>query len=126
VATLVPEEGSTCWGMAYQVAPEEHSAVLSRLDHREKGGYERHEVSLELPYAEETVNALVYLAGPTNPHYLGPAPLETIAAQVRRSRGPSGPNVEYVVRLAEALEQMRADDPHVFALAAFVSEPWAT
>jgi len=41
-----------------------------------------------------------------------------MARQISESRGPSGPNVEYVVRLAEALREMGAEDDHVFALEA--------
>jgi cation transport protein ChaC len=37
---------------------------------------------------------------------------------VRRSRGPSGPNLEYVLRLAESLRALGAQDEHVFALEA--------
>ncbi len=62
------------------------------------------------------VEGVVYMATPGNPNYLGPAPLEDIAAQVRGSEGPSGHNVEYVARLAESLRLMEADDAHVFAL----------
>ena len=60
--------------------------------------------------------ALLYLATPGNPNYLGPASLPAIAAQILASRGPSGANVEYLLRLAEALRALAADDPHVFAL----------
>ena len=44
-------------------------------------------------------------------------PLEEIAAQVRASHGPSGSNVDYVLRLAEALREHQASDEHVEALA---------
>ena len=52
---------------------------MNHLDVREQGGYERHQVMLETrepPHLE----AVVYVAGPSNPHYLGPASLEEIAA----------------------------------------------
>lgn len=111
VVTLVPEPGARCWGVAYRLAAEEVEAVLRHLDHREQGGYERHAVRLET--REEALEAVVYVAGPSNPHYLGPAPLEEIAAWVRRSHGPSGSNVEYVLRLAEALTQAGERDEHV-------------
>jgi cation transport regulator ChaC len=69
----------------------------------------------------EPVAGLVYLATPENPNYLGPAPLDAIASQVRASTGPSGGNVEYVESLAHALREMGAADEHVFALAALVA-----
>lgn len=119
VVTLVPQADAECWGMVYEVAPSDRRAVLANLDHREKGGYARHEVAAELKTGER-VDALVYLATPDNESYLGEAPLDAIAAQVRESVGPSGPNIEYVVELARALSAMGASDPHVEALARLV------
>jgi cation transport protein ChaC len=116
VATLVPERDAVCWGMVYAVAPEDREGVLANLDHREKGGYARHRVPARLE-GGGSVEALVYLATPENENFLGEAPLEAIAAQVRAAEGPSGPNVEYVVELARALAAMGASDPHVEALA---------
>jgi cation transport regulator ChaC len=68
----------------------------------------------------------MYLATEDNPNYVGPAPLSEIAARVRRCVGPSGSNVEYVLRLAEALRALGVppeEDEHVFELAARVAEP---
>ncbi len=121
VVTLVPDADAVCWGMVYEVAPADRRAVLANLDHREKGGYARHEVAAELKSGER-VDALVYLATPDNANYLGEASLEVIAEQVRESVGPSGPNVEYVVELARALSAMGASDPHVEALARLVED----
>lgn len=121
VVTLVPQADAECWGMVYEVAPADRARVLANLDHREKGGYARHEVPATLK-SGESVHALVYLATPDNECYLGEAPLEAIARQVRASVGPSGPNVEYVVELARALAAMGAPDPHVEALARLVAD----
>ena len=121
VVTLVEAPGQRCWGMAYQVAPERLGEVLATLDHREQGGYARHDLPLTLAgEGEATRSAIVYVATAGNPDYLGPAPLPDIARQVLASRGPSGPNVEYVLRLAEALAAMNADDEHVTELARLV------
>ncbi|WP_437311541.1 gamma-glutamylcyclotransferase [Sorangium sp. So ce388] len=123
VVTLVPEPGARCWGMAYRVADAELDEVLRALDHREKGGYARHDVPLHVAGAEgEARTAIVYMATPDNPDYLGAAPLAAIAAQVLASHGPSGSNVEYVLRLAEALAAMDADDEHVTELARLVRD----
>ena len=119
VVTLVPEAQAVCWGAAYEVEPARAAEVLERLDDRERGGYERHEVTLHFPRENDLSkqgSGLVYLATPENHNYLGPAPLQAIAAQIRSSVGPSGANIEYVMRLAESLREMSADDEHVFAL----------
>jgi cation transport protein ChaC len=122
VATIVPEPGAVCWGTAYRVETAYVDDVLSALDHRERGGFERHVVSAQLAgsdvQASQAVRALVYRATPGNPDYLGPASLDDIARQVLDSVGPSGPNAEYVLELARALREMGAQDDHVFDLAA--------
>lgn len=117
VVTLLPEAEAVCWGTAYRIDAGQAGRVLGELDHREKGGYERLRVELAFREGVSAV-ALTYVATPANPNYLGPAPLAAIADQVRRSTGPSGPNLEYVLRLAEALREMGAEDDHVFALEA--------
>jgi cation transport regulator ChaC len=123
VVTLVREPAGQLLGMAYRIDPEQRDEVLARLDHREQGGYARHRV--ELHFVEDGRDegrapepGLMYVATPENHNYLGPAPLESIAAQVLRSHGPSGANLEYVLRLADWLREMQADDPHVFELEA--------
>jgi len=126
VVTLIDDPGAVCVGVAYRIAPDDEAAVLAHLDVREKGGYERLLRPLLLdPPGGPTVPGLVYLAGPSNPEFLGPAPLEQIASQVLASRGPSGPNSEYVLRLADALAGLGAHDDHVFALADLVRKACA-
>jgi cation transport regulator ChaC len=122
VVTLVPAAGETCRGMAYRVAAAEREAVMANLDHREKGGYCRIDADLVLAPGVESVPGIAYLANPENPNYLGPAPLAAIAAQVRASHGPSGANLDYVLRLAQALRAIGAEDAHVYELAQMVEE----
>jgi cation transport regulator ChaC len=118
VATLVEESQAVCWGVAYRVSEADWNGVVERLDARESGGFQRHEVHVALREPEgETVRALTYVAGPGNPNFLGPAPLDEMLAQMRAARGMSGPNTEYVVRLAESLHAIEAPDPHVDDLA---------
>lgn len=119
VVTLLPAPNDVVTGVAYHVDPAHEDAVLAKLDHREKGGYERRVV--EMSRADGApIEVLLYVATEDNDNYLGPAPIEVIAEQVRRSVGPSGPNVEYVLELARALRELGFDDPHVFALAAAI------
>jgi len=126
VATIVPEAGAVCWGTVYRVASAERDDVLASLDHRERGGFVRRVVEARLAgdrgVVAGSVRALVYVATPGNPNYLGPAPLQAIAEQVRHSVGPSGPNLEYVLELARALREMGAEDEHVHGLEALLVE----
>ncbi|MEE8334142.1 MAG: gamma-glutamylcyclotransferase [Alphaproteobacteria bacterium] len=116
VVTLVPSARAICWGMAYRIAAQETDAVLSHLDYREKGGYRVERVALKFGRPADIAEGLVYIATPDNPNYLGPAPPAAIARQVRASAGPSGPNDEYVLRLADALREFGVRDEHVFAV----------
>jgi cation transport regulator ChaC len=114
--------------VAYRLAEAERAAVLAHLDHREKNGYARHLVDVYVAGgggdSVRTVQALAFVATEANPEFLGPAPLGVIAAQIRGSSGPSGPNAEYALRLAEALRGLgvpEAEDAHVFGIAASVA-----
>ena len=134
VATLIHQPGSRCLGMAYLIGPE----VLAPLDLREKNGYLRERVTLHFldndladndqpdvddPLDDDglttarTAEGLVYIAGDANPAYLGDASDDSIAEQIAHAHGPSGPNSDYLLHLADALHAMGGEDDHVFGLA---------
>ncbi|NBB92019.1 MAG: gamma-glutamylcyclotransferase [Gammaproteobacteria bacterium] len=112
VVTLVPAEGRRCRGMAYRVEHE----VFEHLDHREKNGYERHRVVMELLESGQSVPGTLYVAGRDNPAYLGPAEADDMAEHIFAARGPSGENLDYLLRLADALRDIGDEDEHVFDL----------
>lgn len=122
VVTLVRSIGSVCRGLAFRLRHEDRDQVLADLDHRERGGYRRILTRLFVG-DDQCVRGLIYMADEANPNFLGPAPVPTIAEQIRAARGASGPNVEYVRRLAESLRELGAHDPHVFALEARLRVP---
>lgn len=64
--------------------------------------------------------ALVYIAMPDNPTYLGPAPDKEIATQIATCRGTSGYNSEYLVRLADFMRLYcpEVEDEHLFSIEA--------
>ncbi len=111
VATLVPAQSAVCVGMAYRITPD----VFDHLDYREKNGYLRFSTDMHLDN-DAHAQGLVYIATEDNAAFLGPASDRDIAAQIARSAGPSGPNSEYLLRLAAALRELDAHDSHVFAL----------
>lgn len=111
VVTLVPEQHAQCEGLAYLITPEE----FAHLDFREKNGYLR--FSAEMTFKDGThAEGLVYIATEDNAAFLGPAPEQEIARHIATSTGPSGPNSEYLLRLADALRQLGEVDEHVFAI----------
>ncbi|MCP4917165.1 MAG: gamma-glutamylcyclotransferase [Proteobacteria bacterium] len=115
VVTVLPDASATTGGRVFALTGDV-DAVLARLDHREKGGYQR--VDVVVHTSRGPIDALMYAATEANQNYLGPAPLADVAAQVVASHGPSGPNLEYVLELDKALEQLGFVDDHVRALAA--------
>lgn len=67
---------------------------------------------------EGTLLALVYIATPQNPGYLGAATEEDIAAQIVVSSGRAGHNIEYLLRLADFMRSYcpEAEDKHLFSI----------
>ena len=131
VATLVADAQSVCWGLAYQVAGDSLESIFSYLDYREKGGFSRHQVDFypKTAGADRTdthrppiSNTYVYVAQDDNLNYLGPAPVQEMAQQIFFSTGPSGPNREYLFRLAESLRGMGVTDEHVTELERYVRQ----
>ena len=111
VATLTPQAGALCHGMAYLITPE----VFGHLDHREKNGYLR--LATQILFDDgSSEEGLVYIATEENAAFLGEASEQAIALQIAASHGPSGPNRDYLLDLAQALRDMGKDDEHVFAI----------
>ncbi len=111
VVTLIRQPGALCKGMAYRVSPE----VFGHLDVREKNGYLRFSTPMVFDDGS-SAEGLVYIATEDNAAFLGPASSVDIARQIACSSGPSGPNSEYLLKLAEALRMLGDHDPHVFEL----------
>lgn len=128
VVTLVTDAQSVCWGVAYQVAGESLDSIFSYLDEREQGGFRRHQVDFYPKTdpadtsAPSVTTAAVYIAQDDNPHYLGPASVQEMALHIFHSRGPSGSNRDYLLRLAESLRSMDVTDEHVSELARYVRQ----
>lgn len=111
VVTLIAAADTICVGMAYLIEPE----TFGPLDIREKNGYLRLATEFTLDDGRH-VEGLVYIATADNAAFLGPASERDIARHIAHSHGPSGPNRDYLIGLADALRTLRADDPHVFEI----------
>ncbi|XP_031968997.1 glutathione-specific gamma-glutamylcyclotransferase 1 [Corvus moneduloides] len=122
VVTLLEDCGACTWGVAYEVRGEQIAASLEYLNMREAvlGGYDTKLVKFhpQEKDAEEPILALVYIATPQNPSYLGPASEEDIAAQIIVSSGCAGHNIEYLLRLADFMRYFcpQAEDKHLFSI----------
>lgn len=119
VATLVPVAGERCGGAAYQIDGADLPSVLDALHVREQQGYEV--VSLEVRLDDgAVVEATTWVATASNPYFTGDESVRAIAEVVRRSQGPSGSNIEYVLELERALASLGAPDAHVTAVASLL------
>ena len=115
VVTLVEEAGVHCWGRAFLLPEADRDRIISDLDHREKNGYVQVAVDIEFDDAH-TECGFTYVAGPTNSSFIGAAPIDEIVAQIATATGPSGSNVEYLLRLAKALDELEVYDEEVHGL----------
>ena len=115
VLTLIDAPGTRCIGRVYRLQPSQVTATMAALEHREKAGYQALHVPVQT--SAGPVRAVVYRALPGNPDWLGPAPIDHIAAHIARSHGPSGPNREYVLKLDAALQALDAPAGHVAEVA---------
>jgi cation transport regulator ChaC len=118
VVTLIASDEGICDGVAYLVERDTMEETFAALDHREKNGYERYSIDLQLAGQSNPTPAVTYIAPAGNHAYLGPAPVAELARQISRSAGPSGTNADYLLDLAQALRELDAHDPHVFELEA--------
>ncbi|PSC76984.1 cation transport regulator 2 [Micractinium conductrix] len=124
--TLEPCEGAVTWGAAFRLAGDaaQRHRTWHYLEWREKEYDGRTEVEVVCPPAGDAgeprrLRALTFIATSDksrNRNYLGPAPVEQIAQQIASSRGPSGPNHEYLFRLTDAVRGMGVRDEELFLL----------
>ena len=101
--------------MAYEISDEDwEGGVRDQLDHREKGGYTQHS-TLFYSQDSQTIPVTVYLGDTSHPQYAGPDSLDTMAETILTRVGPSGPNIEYLYNLCEAMRELvpQHSDPHL-------------
>lgn len=118
VVTLVKDPNSVTWGTVFCIPDEEAAAILRNLDYREKNGYIREEIDVFISGRDTPVitKSILYVAAENNTSFLGESPLDDIAEQIYKSVGPSGPNVDYLLNLAESMRKMNASDSHIAEL----------
>jgi cation transport regulator ChaC len=125
VLTLVESPDYMLWGRAYEVPKHNEEEFMARLDHREKAGYSRQWLPVyEDPHGQEILveQALVYIGGPNNPDFIGSASIDQMAKHIARSEGPSGPNPQYLLNIANELRHMGVEEPHIEKLASRVRQ----
>lgn len=140
------DEDLKVWGCAYYVAPEDVEEIKAYLDVREQDGYTTHrvpfhiidvpdvsgsgqEVLNSLPRNESgdlIIESLIYIGTLDNKSFVGPEEVEDTANVIRHSKGPSGLNSEYLLKLCDLVrhldQQGRSRDFYLEKLAREVSK----
>ncbi|XP_066597608.1 putative glutathione-specific gamma-glutamylcyclotransferase 2 [Prorops nasuta] len=124
------------WGVAYKIAVEDIENVTKHLDFREKDGYQGKQVLFHPCYStkssynnsiiattlnsldEKTFYVTLYIGEEDNPNFAGVEDINTIANHILNSEGKSGPNREYLYKLAAAMRTIAPNiyDDHLFTL----------
>ncbi|MFK8080274.1 MAG: gamma-glutamylcyclotransferase [Granulosicoccus sp.] len=116
VVTLVPVSGGHCAGVVYQLPDEGRDEILAALDKREQDGYQRVWLPANRVRDGQSMTTLTWLAAEGNPSWVGDQSMDDLARLIHHRRGPSGTNLEYLLRLHEALADQGIQDTHVESL----------
>ena len=114
VATLIRAPDRLVVGKLFEVPQDEFDRVFDILDHREKNGYQL--VDVDIDTEDGMLAARTYIAPPDNPWYLGQKPIEALASIVIGAEGPSGSNLDYVLRLYQEAHTLGYVEPELEAL----------
>jgi cation transport protein ChaC len=122
--TLDREDNAVVWGRAFRIGKDNVAEVYSYLLEREKQYdfeakldlFQTSEDGVEKVVVEQATTWIATSDRSKNPNYLGPLDLDQLSAQIAHSRGPSGPNSEYLFMLCEAMRKYALEDSELFAL----------
>ncbi|ORY34552.1 ChaC-like protein [Naematelia encephala] len=113
-AESVSEGDDYVWGVAYRIEEAFSEEVRAYMEHREQNGYTSHEVTVytiengeEIPVVH---GATIWIGRLDNPAFVGLEPLSDLANKIHKRIGPSGPNKDYLYKLAESVRTLY---PHV-------------
>ncbi len=106
--------GGSCLGVAHRVQPADRDAAVAYLFEREMvtAVYKPliHRVRL---VDGRNVDTLTFVADRSHPQYAGDLSPEAAAAIVRRARGKSGSNVDYVANTVACLDKLGIPCPRL-------------
>lgn len=122
---------SKCSGLIWKIPQEYAESLLDELDYREKGGYSRILIEVELyedtqdHKAGDIINAVCYVGSITNPLFdislhgrnLLISEESPVVDIIATSVGPSGSNFEYLFGLESFLYSRHLEDEYVVQLA---------
>ncbi|KAI0854431.1 ChaC-domain-containing protein [Daldinia vernicosa] len=112
------------WGTAYRIQADKVAEVKEHLDIREINGYTIHYTPFHPADGSPSIRTLVYIGTPDNDQFTGPLDPQALAEHIYVSEGPSGLNVDYLLSLEKALNELSPEsgDAHVTDLSNRVRE----
>jgi cation transport protein ChaC len=113
------DAGGWCEGMAFRVAPEHVHDTVHYLRRREQQYNVYRAMFKPVALRDEErrqIRALCFVANRENRQYAGRLPLEIQGWLVRRSKGKSGRNIDYVVNTVRQLRECGIYDQRLEAL----------
>ena len=120
VLTIIESQDAMCIGRAFRVEDEHWDAVHAYLEERESGGYTATQLPVRI--GQRIVRAWLWIAFPDNPNFIRDESLETSLEVIRRAEGASGPNVDYVINLCDALHKSDIIDDHLIMISKALEE----
>nr|CAH7723220.1 unnamed protein product [Callosobruchus chinensis] len=103
VATLIEDPQDMVHGVAFAISEDDAIPYLSKRE-CELGSYAT-QFTTFYPSKGLPFKVLAYVAQPENPLWLGGADEKSIAQHILDCSGPSGHNVEYLLRLADFMRE---------------------
>jgi cation transport protein ChaC len=118
------DEDLKLWGCAYYIPPEHVAEVREYLDVREQDGYTLHNIPFHIVSSPDTdeaktvlsdvpqtngyhvITSFIYIGTIDNESFVGPELIADTASVIKTSRGPSGPNIEYLENLTVAVREL--------------------
>jgi cation transport protein ChaC len=110
------DRGGACRGIAFLVAAADVALALKALWAREMSRriYLPRLLRARLP--DKAVRALAFVADPQHAEYSGHLTLQQTADRIASCRGARGPNLEYLVRTIEHLDELGVRDQYLLRL----------
>ena len=104
------DQGGSCIGQAYRIAPANAEAVIAYLDAREMVTAVYQPIITPIQTAEGKVRARTYIADRTHPQYAGKLPYGDQAEIIRHGVGNSGINTDYLASTIAHLDELGITD----------------
>ena len=114
------DRGGACRGIVFRVARRDVNSTLQMLWAREmrRHGYQARLVRARLP--DRQVRALAFIADPAHARYAGALTVEESARRIANCHGARGPNLDYLLRTIDHLEELGMRDHNLLRVYAAV------